>query len=90
MYWSFSFDISPSNVDSGLISFRVDSLGLLAVQLIVMMMIVQIIVMGRVKHRSKGLGQEVLRPLPLTAVLQGEICYHLPHKLVFLKASISS
>ena len=55
MYWSFSFDISPSNVDSGLISFRVDSLDLdfLAVQLIVMMMTVQIIVMERVKHRSK-------------------------------------
>ena len=31
-YWSFSFSISPSNEHSGLISFRVDSLDLLAVQ----------------------------------------------------------
>ena len=29
-YWSFSFSISPSNEDSGLISFRVDWLDLLA------------------------------------------------------------
>ena len=31
-YWSFSFNISPSNVHSGLISFRMDLLDLLAVQ----------------------------------------------------------
>ena len=31
-YWSFSFDISPSSEHSGLISFRVDWLNLLAVQ----------------------------------------------------------
>ena len=31
-YWSFSFGISPSNEYSGLISFRMDSLDLLAVQ----------------------------------------------------------
>ena len=31
-YWSFSFGISPSNEYSGLISFRVDWLDLLAVQ----------------------------------------------------------
>ena len=31
-YWSFSFNISPSNEYSGLISFRIDSLDLLAVQ----------------------------------------------------------
>ena len=31
-YWSFSFNISPSNEFSGLISFRVDWLDLLAVQ----------------------------------------------------------
>ena len=31
-YWSFSFNISPSNVYSGLISFRIDWLDLLAVQ----------------------------------------------------------
>ena len=31
-YWSFSFDISPSNDCSGLISFRMDWLDLLAVQ----------------------------------------------------------
>ena len=30
--WSFSFSISPSNEHSGLISFRMDSLDLLAVQ----------------------------------------------------------
>ena len=30
-YWSFSFSISPSNAHSGLISFRMDSFGLLAV-----------------------------------------------------------
>ena len=31
-YWSFSFNISPPNVYSGLISFRIDSLDLLEVQ----------------------------------------------------------
>ena len=31
-YWSFSFNISPSNVYPGLISFRLDWLDLLAVQ----------------------------------------------------------
>ena len=31
-YWSFSFDISPSNEQPGLISFRIDRLDLLAVQ----------------------------------------------------------
>ena len=31
-YWSFSFSISPSNENSGLISFRMDWLALLAVQ----------------------------------------------------------
>ena len=31
-YWSFSFSISPSNEYSGLISFRMDCLALLAVQ----------------------------------------------------------
>ena len=31
-YWCFSFNISPSNVQSGLISFRMDSLDLLVVQ----------------------------------------------------------
>ena len=31
-YWSFSFSISPSNEHSGLISFRMHSLDLLAVQ----------------------------------------------------------
>ena len=31
-YWSFSFSISPSNEYSGLISFSMDWLGLLAVQ----------------------------------------------------------
>ena len=33
-YWSFSFSISPSNEYSGLISFRIDWLDLLAVQAI--------------------------------------------------------
>ena len=32
MFWSFSFNISPSNEHSGLISFRMDWLDLLAVQ----------------------------------------------------------
>ena len=32
MYWSFSFSISPSNEYSGLISFRIDWIDLLAVQ----------------------------------------------------------
>ena len=31
-YWSFSFSISPSNKHSGMISFRIDWLDLLAVQ----------------------------------------------------------
>ena len=31
-YWSFSFNISPSNEHSGLISFRMDSLDFLALQ----------------------------------------------------------
>src|SRR5574337_364943 len=33
-YWSFSFSISPSNEHSGLISFRMDWLDLLAVQVL--------------------------------------------------------
>ena len=32
MYWSFSFSVSPSNEYSGLISFRIDWIDLLAVQ----------------------------------------------------------
>ena len=32
MYWSFSLSISPSNEHPGLVSFRMDWLGLLAVQ----------------------------------------------------------
>ena len=32
MYWSFSFNVSPSNEHPGLISFRMDWLDLLAVQ----------------------------------------------------------
>ena len=32
-YWSFSFNISPSNEHSGLISFRMDWLDLLAIQM---------------------------------------------------------
>ena len=31
-YWSFSFNISPSNEHPGLISYRMDQLGLLAIQ----------------------------------------------------------
>ena len=31
-YWSFSFRINPSNEYSGLVSFRIDQFGLLAVQ----------------------------------------------------------
>ena len=31
-YWSFSFNISPSNEHPGLISFRIDQLDLLAIQ----------------------------------------------------------
>ena len=31
-YWSFSFNLSPSNEYSGLISFRIDCLDLLAIQ----------------------------------------------------------
>ena len=31
-YWSFNFSISPSNENSGLISFRIDWFGLLVVQ----------------------------------------------------------
>ena len=31
-YWSFSFSISPSNEYLGMISFRIDSFGLLAIQ----------------------------------------------------------
>ena len=31
-YWSFSFNISPSNEHSGLVSFRMDWLDLLAIQ----------------------------------------------------------
>ena len=42
-YWSFSFNISPSNEYSGLISFRIDWLDLLAVQETLM---------GRLKHHS--------------------------------------
>ena len=31
-YWHFSFNISPSNIHSGLISFRIDCFALIAVQ----------------------------------------------------------
>ena len=43
-YWSFSFNISPSNEHSGLISFRRDWLDLLAVQ-------------GTLQMKSKGLSR---------------------------------
>ena len=45
-YWSFSFSISPSNEYSGLISFRIDLLDLLAVQGTLMNLIQH--------HRSKA------------------------------------
>ena len=38
-YWSFNFSISPSNEYPGLISFRIDWFGLLAVQVIIMVTI---------------------------------------------------
>ena len=56
-YWSFSLSISPSNEHSGLVSFRMDWLDLLAVQ-------------GTLKsllqhHSSKA---SIFGPLPLTTV----------------------
>ena len=45
-YWSFSFSISPSNEYSGLISFRIDWLDLLAVQCILKSLLQH--------HNSKG------------------------------------
>ena len=45
-YWSFSFSISPSNEYSGLISFRIDWLDLLAVQWILKSLLQD--------HNSKG------------------------------------
>ena len=51
MYWSFSFNISPSSEYSGLISFRIDWFDLLAVQEILKSLLRS--------HHSKAL---VLRP----------------------------
>ena len=46
-YWRFSFSISPSNEYSGLISFRIDRLDLLAIQVILKSLLQQ--------HSSKAL-----------------------------------
>ena len=56
-YWSFNFNISPSNEYSGLISFRVDWLDLLAVQ-------------G--SHTDKGLEQKMLKPFWLPSYISSD------------------
>ena len=55
-YWSFSFSISPSNDHSGLISFRMDWLDLLAVQ-------------GTLKESSPAPQLESINPLALLLLL---------------------
>ena len=54
-YWSFSFSISPSNEYSGLISFRMDWLDLLAVQ-------------GTLKSQEEPGGRQI--PLPISTCTQ--------------------
>ena len=56
-YWSFSFSISPSNEYSGLISFRMDWLDLLAVQ-------------GT--HTVKELEQKMLKPFWLPSYISSD------------------
>ncbi|CAI9178938.1 unnamed protein product [Rangifer tarandus platyrhynchus] len=55
-YWSFSFSISPSNDHSGLISFRMDWLDLLAVQ-------------GTLKESSPAPQLESINPTALLLLL---------------------
>ena len=56
-YWTFNFSISPSNEYSGLISFRVDWLDLLAVQ-------------GT--YTDKGLEQKMLKPFWLPSYISSD------------------
>ena len=53
-YWSFSFSISPSNEYSGLISFRMDWLNLLTVQ---------VALKNLLQPQFKSINSSVLKPL---------------------------
>ena len=70
-YWSFSFNISPSNEYSGVISFRMDWLDLLAVQ-------------GTLKsllqhHSSKASVLSALRRWPNLYPFQSHSCFYYYH-----------
>ena len=55
-YWSFSFNISPSNEYSGLISFRIDWFNILAVHgalFLIVIIINACSIMGKSKHIKK-------------------------------------
>ena len=69
-YWSFSFSISPSNEYSGLISFGMDWLDLLAVQEVI--------------GQTCSLGKTLLAFALFHSVLQGQICLLLQVFLDFL------
>ena len=56
-YWSFSFNISPSNDYSGLLSFRMDWLDLLA---------------GQGTHTIKGLERKMLKPFGLLSYISSD------------------
>ena len=70
-YWSFSFSISPSNEYSGLISFRMDWLNLLAVQGTLRSLLQH--------HSSKG---SILQRLALF-IVQLSHPYNLVHSIPF-------
>ena len=69
-YWSFSFSISPSNEYSGLISFGMDWLDLLAVQEVI--------------GQTCSLGKTLWAFALFHSVLQGQICLLLQVFLDFL------
>ena len=65
-YWSFSFSISPSNEYSGLISFRIDWMDLLAVQGTLKSLLQHHISKASLLHNSAFFIVQILHPYMIT------------------------
>ena len=84
-YWSFSFSISPSNVYSGLISFRIDRFDLLAVHRTLKSLLQH--------HSLSVLIPQFTHPQPLPHVYKYlQLClYSCPeNRFIFLRHEVSS